>query len=154
MKRIKFETRLTQDELAEALSDPRLVSGGFGIPEEKGRPVLHIKRKGDRLKVKCELVGGVSRDNGFLEGTAMYARLKEKNGMTVFSGIIVTAPIYHTALLLLFLFFIYRCVSLGGFNPTPVILLFFSIFLFKTEFRKQGIIYTAVRRLRSLGERR
>ena len=108
--------------------------------ENKGKPILHVKEKGKRLKMKCEMIGGPTKDNGFLEGTYFLGTLGEKNGETVLNGVILTAPIYHFALALFMIFFVYRCISIGGFNPVPVILLIFSIVMFKGEFEKQGII--------------
>ena len=108
--------------------------------ENKGKPLIHVKEKGDRLRIKCEMIGGASRDNGFLEGTYFVGKLTEKDGASHLRGILLTAPIYHTILALILAFYVYRCISLGAFNPVPIILLVFSIFMFKSEFEKQGTI--------------
>ena len=95
---------------------------------------------GEKIKIKCEYKGRARKDNGFLEGTYFFGRFYEKNGVTFMKGIILTAPIYHTVLLLLFAFFIYRCIALRGFSIIPISLVLFSVFMFFEEFKKQGII--------------
>ena len=55
-------------------------------------------------------------------------------------GLIVTAPIYHLIIAALFAFFVSQCIIKGGFTPVPIILLIFSFFMFKDEFKKQSMI--------------
>ena len=115
------------------------------IEEEKydisrGKPKLHVKDYGEKVVIGCEMTERATKDNGFLEGTKFRGKIKEENGTTSIRGVILTTPIYHAALLLLFLFFIYRCISLGGISLTPIILVVFSIFMFWGEFKKQAII--------------
>jgi len=140
MKRIKLTTPLPREQILEIIKDSDLVNDRVKFDENKGKPILHIKEKGTRIRMRCEMIGGPTKDNGFLEGTYFSGKLIEKNGETILSGIIVTAPIYHTVLALFMAFFVYRCFSLGGFNPVPVFLLIFSFMMFKAEFEKQGTI--------------
>ncbi len=146
MKRIKITVPVGKDELLSVLADADGVNRGVAFDEAKGKPRLHIKESNGRLRIKCELIGGAARDNGFLEGTMLLGRIKESDGETTLSGLILTAPIYHSLLLAFFVYYIYRCISLGGFNPVPIVLLLFSIFLFKTEFSKQGMIERFIKR--------
>ena len=140
MKLIKLDSAASRDELLDVIRNSELVNDRVQFKENKGKPTLHVKDKGKRIKIKCEMVGGPTKDNGFLEGTYFLGTLKESEGRTRLRGVILTAPIYHTLLLLLTVFYAYRSISLGAFNPVPLILLIFSIFMFKGEFEKQGTI--------------
>ena len=140
MKRIKLESSASRDELLDIINNSELVNDRVKFDENKGRPLIHVKEKGERIKIKCEMVGGPTKDNGFLEGTYFVGKITENDGKTRLRGVILTAPIYHTLLALLLAFYVYRCISLGGFNPVPLILFVFSLFMFRAEFEKQGTI--------------
>lgn len=146
MKIIKLESNASQSEILDMIKDSERVNDKVKFDENKGKPLIHVKQKGDRIKIKCEMIGGPTRDNGFLEGTSFIGKLTEKNGVTHLRGVIVTAPIYHTILALILALYVYRCISLGGFNPVPLILFIFSIFLLKSEFEKQGTIERYLKR--------
>ena len=140
MKFIKLDSYTPRDELMNVIRDSELVNDRVKFDENKGKPIVHVKDNGKRLKIKCEMVGGPTKDNGFLEGTYFLGSMKEQGGVTRLRGVILTAPIYHLLLALLMAFYVYRCISLGAFNPVPIILLVFSIFMFRAEFEKQGTI--------------
>lgn len=146
MKLIKLDSTVPRDELLDVIRNSELVNDRVKFDENKGKPIVHIKDNGKRLKIRCEMIGGPSKDNGFLEGTYFIGTLKESNGLTRLRGLIVTAPIYHTFLALLVAFFVYRCISLRGFNPVPLILFIFSLVMFKGEFEKQGTIERYLKR--------
>ena len=146
MKFIKLDITASRDELLGVIRDSELVNDRVKFDENKGRPTVHVKDNGKRVKIKCEMVGGPTKDNGFLEGTYFIGALKESDGRTRLKGIILTAPVYHTLLALLTAFYAFRCISLGAFNPVPVILLIFSLFMFKGEFEKQGTIERYLKR--------
>ena len=151
MKFIKIASELSKDELLRALSDNEFVNGGVQfdgyVPEMR---VKKGKNNPDKIRITCELKNTATKDNGFLVGTYFSGKFKEKNGVTYLKGHITTAPIYHFVLSLLVVFFIYRFITLKAFNPTPVILVIFDLFLFWREFKKQGLIeryiYRAFRR--------
>ena len=140
MKLIRLESTASREAIIDMIKDHERVNDRVRFDEKKGRPRIHVKEKKERLRIKCEMVGGPTKDNGFLEGTYFVGRLSERDGVTRLSGIILTAPIYHTLLALITLFYVYRSISLGGFNPVPLILLIFSIMMFRSEFEKQGTI--------------
>ena len=140
MKRIKIDCPVSRDELLGIISNHELVNDKVKFDEKKGKPRIYVKEKGSRIKIKCEMVGGPTKDNGFLEGTYFVGKITESAGASHLRGIILTAPIYHTCIALLMAYYVFRCITLGGFNPVPLILLAFSIFLFKAEFEKQGTI--------------
>lgn len=146
MRFIKLKSGLSRDRLLDVIRDADFVNDRVKFDESKGKPVLHIKDNGKLVRMRCELIGGPTKDNGFLEGTYFCGKIAEKDESTIINGIIITAPIYHTLLLFLFAFYIYRCITLGGFNPLPLILMLFSILMFKKEFEKQGTIVKYLKR--------
>ena len=137
---VKYDIHAPLDEVKSSLRENEQIIEDEKIDTSKGFPKIHIKEKGEKIKIKCEYTGRARKDNGFLEGTYFSGKLFESDGVTKIRGIIITAPIYHTILLLLFAFFIYKCISLEAISIVPVCLVLFSIFMFLDEFRKQGII--------------
>ena len=129
-----------RESVITLLKNYERVNEGVQFDDKLGRPAIKIKESGSFITVTAKMVGGPSRDNGFIVGTFFLGKIKERDGKTKIRGIITTAPIYHLGLLGLSVLFVYKCIELGGFNPVPVILLLFSLFLFKNEFKKQGII--------------
>ena len=146
MKFIKLKSSLPRLELLDVIRDSDFVNDRVKFDEKKGRPLIHVKDNGKRVRLRCEMVGGPTKDNGFLEGTYFYGKITEKDDFTSVNGIIITAPIYHALLILLFAFYVYRCIALGGFNPLPLILVLFSLLMFKKEFEKQGTIEKYLKR--------
>lgn len=140
MKLIKLRSAASRDDVIAMLANSELVNEKVRFDENKGRPVARIKENGKRIRIRCDMIGGATRDNGFLEGTYFLGTLTEGSTGTTLKGVILTAPIYHFVLFLFMVFYVYRCISLGGFNPLPIILLIFSILMFKSEFEKQGTI--------------
>ena len=140
MKIINLDCPVSRDELISVIANSELVNDRVKFDEEKGRPRIHVKEKGNRLKIKCEMIGGPTKDNGFLEGTYFLGKLTEKNGASHLRGVILTAPIYHTFIALIMALFVLRCIQLVAFNPVPIILLVFSFMMFRKEFEKQGTI--------------
>ena len=137
---VNYKIKAPKDALLRNLGANEKLIEEEHYDTSKGIPKLHIKQNGDKIKVGCEMLGRSTKDNGFLEGTWLRGRITERDGVTTVKGVIITAPIYHAVILLLFAFFVYRCVSLGGISVTPIILIVFSAFMFAGEFKKQGII--------------
>ena len=152
MKVVKLESFASRDELLGVIKNSELVNDRVKFDENKGKPLVHVKEKGEWLRIKCEMIGGPTKDNGFLEGTYFVGKLTERDGKTRLRGIILTAPIYHTLLALLLAFYVYRCISLVAFNPVPIILLIFSLMMFKKEFDKQGTIERYLKRAQKRAE--
>ena len=141
MKFVKLTSNLSSKELLSVIKNQALVNEGVKFNEEKGRPVMKITEKNARLFIRCEMVGGPTRDNGFIVGTSFFGKITEKNGRTTVSGIITTAPLYHAAMLALVGFFIYQCFRLGGISIVPVCIALVGFLLTKDEYKKQGIIH-------------
>lgn len=140
MKIIKLDCAASRTDLLNLISNSDLVNDRVKFDEEKGKPHMHVKMKNNRIRIKCEMVGGAVKDNGFLEGTYFTGKITEKNGLSHLRGVILTAPIYHTLIALIMAFFVIKCIQLVAFNPVPIILLIFSVMMFKKEFEKQGTI--------------
>ena len=152
MKIVKLESYASRDELLGIIKNSELVNDRVKFDENKGKPLVHVKEKGEWLRIKCEMIGGSTKDNGFLEGTYFVGKLTESDGKTRLRGLILTAPIYHAILALILAFYVYRCISLGAFNPVPIILLAFSLIMFRAEFEKQGTIERYLRRAQKRAE--
>ncbi|MBQ8689229.1 MAG: hypothetical protein IJ515_02575 [Clostridia bacterium] len=154
MKFIKASTKRTPSELFDILADNERVSSGVKFADKKGgKPFMHVKQNGEKIKIKCEMMGRPTKDNGFLMGTVFYGKIKEKGGVTTVSGIILTSPIYHIIMLILAAILIVRSIMLSSISSIPILVfaIAFELMFFMDEFRKQGYIqryiYRAVRRL-------
>ena len=146
MKIFRYKINAPRDEFIAFLSDNDNVNKNIIYNEKLGKPHMHVSANGEKVRIKCEYLGGVSKDNAFIDGTKLRGKIVEKNGYTEFSGIILTAPIFHFLMLLMFSYFIGMCIIKGGFSVIPICLLVFDIFMYKDEFKKQGIIDSYVSR--------
>ena len=141
MKFVNYDIHATKEQVIDSLKENDKIIEQEKFDQSKGKPRIHIKEtKNDKIKIKCEYIGGQTRDNAFLEGTYFFGRLREKDGVTKLSGMIVTAPIYHTIIALLVIFFVYRCILLKGFSLVPIIALAFRFIILRDEFKKQNLI--------------
>ena len=141
MKLINLRSTKAPEELFNAISDNNFVSDGVKFNDNGTRPHMHVKDKGNgKLKIKCEIMGGPTKDNGFLEGTYFKGKIRKCEEGSKISGIIVTAPIFHFLLILLTVFIIVQCIYLKAFNIIPIFPLLFDIIMFRNEFKKQGYI--------------
>ena len=141
MKFINISFRAGRDEVLEMLRNNELVNKNVRFDESRGKPYIKIKeKKGDKISITCEYIGGPTKDNEFLVGTYFSGKLTEKNGVTTLRGRILTAPIYHFFLFALVVVFIIQCFRVKGFSVVPPILVGFDLIMFKSEFQKQGYI--------------
>ena len=140
MKLVKLKTSASADAVIEALSNSEAVNARVKFDEKRGKPVMHTKENGGRLKITCEMVGGPSKDNGFLIGCIFLGKIKERNGERVVSGVIMTAPIYHLLLIGFCIYFLIQSFIVGGITLVPLFGVVFTLFLFKDEYKKEGII--------------
>lgn len=151
MKFINIKLNAARDEVMSLLKNNERVNEGVRFDSQKGKPLMKFKEKNDKVKITCEMIGGPSKDNGFIVGTYFFGKITESNGTTSIKGVITTAPIYHLVMLVLFAVFILQCIKLQGFSIVPILLVIFSIFIFKDEYKKQEYIrrylYRASRRI-------
>ena len=156
MKFINLKTEKSSAELLSIISDNTRVNSGVKFADKKGgKPFMHVREKDGRLRVRCEMMGRPTRDNGFLMGTQFYGRITEKNGEATLRGIILTSPIYHLIVLALAVALIAQMIYNGSISSIPILIFAtaFEFLFFIDEFRKQGYIQRylerAVRRLES-----
>lgn len=140
MRSFKYKVNASRDELVELLSDNDKVNKGVTTEYKKGNPYMHVDTKGEKIKIRCEFIGGATKDNAFIDGTKLRGKIVEKDGYTEFRGTIMTAPIFHAILILMFAAFVVMCIVKQGFNVVPICLVVFDIFMYKDEFKKQNII--------------
>ena len=67
-------------------------------------------------------------------------KITEKNGKTEIKGVITTALVFHLMLAVMVAVFVAVCIAKRGFNVVPICLIVFDVFMYKDEFKKQGII--------------
>ena len=137
---VNYKINAKREEVLGVMRDSDRVVFEENYDTSHGKPKMHIKERNKSVKIKCEMTGRPTKDNGFLEGTYFLGGIKERGGVCHIRGLILTAPIYHLAFIAIFAYFIYLCFTIGGFSPIPVILTVFDIFMFKDEFRKQRLI--------------
>lgn len=140
MKFVNLRAAAPREAVMEAIRSSGKVNEHVKFDERYGRPQMKLRERGNTVYVTCEMVGGPTRDNGFLIGTYFLGRIKEREGECRLSGVITTAPIYHLALIAFCVYFLVQSFIIGGITLVPLILVPFSLYLFKGEFRKQGII--------------
>lgn len=140
MKFISIKSSASRDSILDAVKNSERVNSGVKFDEKRGRPIIKVKERGTQLYLTCEMVGGHTKDNGFVIGTFFLGSLKERDGVARLSGIIMTAPFYHLVLIGFCIYFLIQSFIVGGITLVPIILVIFSWFIFKDEFKKQGII--------------
>lgn len=146
MKFIDLSITVPKDELLSVMSKNDVVNEGVTFKEESGKPHMYLTTKNESVRIKCKILGMTTNDNGFIVGTYFKGKLSEKEGVTRLKGVIVTSPIYHIVFSLLVFFFVYRCISLGAISVMPICLIAVSYFLFRGEYKKQGIIRSYIYR--------
>lgn len=140
MRSFRYKVNASRDELVELLSDNDKVNKGVNTEYKKGSPHMHVDANGEKIKIRCEFIGGATKDNAFIDGTKLRGKIIEKDGYSEFRGTIMTAPIFHAILILMFAAFVVMCIVKQGFNVVPICLVVFDIFMYKDEFKKQNII--------------
>ena len=152
MKFVNIDFSASRPEVLSMIANNEIVNQRVRIDNSRGKPVITVNEKGkNRIKISCKLVGGPTKDNGFVQGTTLSGTLIEKNGVTKLRGVITTEPIYHFFFLVMIALFIVQCFRLRGISFLPPTLAVFDVFMFKNEFKKQGYIkrylYRVARRL-------
>ena len=148
MKLIDIRTDLPKEKLLELLRDNDFVNGGVKFEEKLGKPFMHVKEKNDnKIRITCELTGRATKDDSFfILGTYFKGRITESEGETRLRGHIITAPIYHLVWLALVVLFVLQCFRVGGFSVVPICLVVINLFMFRNEYKKQGLIERYIKR--------
>ena len=136
---VNYKINAEKKELLNVLYNNELVTDGMNFGK-CGKVRMHFKSKNDRIDMRCEYTERATKDNDFLGGTFFKGRVSEKDGVTSLRGIILTAPLYHLAMLALFIYFIIKCISMKAISVVPICIVIFSILVFKDEFAKQSIM--------------
>ncbi len=137
---VNYKINAPRDLILSNLKNNDLVVGEENYDLSRGKPRMHIKEKGNKIKIKCEMTERPTKDNGFLEGTYFIGSVKTVGETSKLSGIILTAPIYHAVFLVLFAIIIFQAISIGGIPITALFLVLADIIMFTSEFRKQSLI--------------
>ncbi len=137
---VNYKINAEKELVLENLKNNELVVSEENFDLSKGKPKMHIKDKGERLKIKCEMTERATKDNGFLEGTYFIGSLKMEGDTSKIKGIILTAPIYHTIFFIMFAFVIAQAIIIGGIPITGIFLLLADMIMFSSEFKKQTLI--------------
>ena len=150
MKTVNILTKKSKDEVLDFLNNNDKVNENVRFDDKKGgRPYMHIKERDGRLKIRCEMVGRPTKDNGFvIMGTVFNGNIKEKNGVTQITGIATTSVIYHIIMSLLAVFLL---ISIFAFDMYQLIAILvcviaFEFIFFYDEFKKQGYIVRYIER--------
>jgi hypothetical protein len=137
---VNYDISAPIELLASNIKDNDKIVAEENYNLKNGKPKMHVKRKGDRLKIKCEMTELGTKDNGFLEGTYFLGSIKENGGRSSVKGVILTAPIYHFVFLVLLGIVIYQSITMVAIPITAIFLVLFDLMMFKGEFRKQSLI--------------
>ena len=143
MKLINIRTDKSASELLSMIRDNARVNEGVKFADKKGgKPFMHVRERDGNLRIKCEMMGRPTKDNGFLMGTAFYGRITEKDGATSIKGILLTSPLYHAVVLILAIALITQMIYSGSVSSIPILVFAtaFEFLFFTDEFRKQGYI--------------
>ena len=155
MTRVNISTAHSKGEVLSFIKDNNKVNDGVRFDDKYDRkPLMHISENNGKLKIRCEMIGGPTKDNGFLAGTVFRGKITEQDGVSTIKGLITTSVIYHIVLLaLIALVFVQMFVhSAYGLISVLIFAIGFEIMFFKDEFKKQGYIKRylerAVRRMK------
>ena len=140
MQFVNYKIDAPRDEVISFLKDSNAVCEQEKFDTSRGSPRIHVDLHDENLKLVCEMVDAPTRDRDFKLGTKFRGRIFQKGETTYIKGVILTAPIYHAALMILFAYFIYRCITLIAISVVPICILIFDIFMFWGEFKKQKVI--------------
>ncbi|MBQ8320775.1 MAG: hypothetical protein IJX92_00230 [Clostridia bacterium] len=137
---VNYKIDADRELLLSNIMNNDLVVSEENYDTANGKPKMHIKSKGNRLKIKCEMTERPTKDNAFLEGTYFLGSLTQKGQSSRIRGLIMTAPIYHSIFLALLVVVICQAIIVKGIPVTAIFLVLFDLMMFKGEFGKQSLI--------------
>ena len=150
MKSINISTRKSKQEVLDFLNNNDKVNENVRFNDKKGgTPHMYIKESNGKLKIKCEMVGRPTKDNGFaVMGTVFHGKITEKDGETVISGIATTSVIYHVFMFFLAAFLIFSIFAYGAYPLIAILVCVVAceFIFFGDEFKKQGYIVRYIER--------
>ena len=137
---INYKIDAPREDVLSYLRDSNAVCEQEKFDTSRGTPRVHVDLRDEKLKLVCEMLDAPTKDRDFKMGTVFRGRIFQRGETTFIKGAIFTAPIYHAFLIILFAYFIYRCILLKGISLVPICILIFDVFMFWGEFKKQSII--------------
>ncbi len=140
MKFLNYSINADIDTVKSFIFDNEKSVIGVQTNEKRGKPRMHVRLKNERIRMNCEYTGKATRDNDFIGGTHLFGKFFERDGKTFLRGIVVTAPLFHIAMAVLFAYFVYRCIMLGAISIVPICIVVFSVVMFWEEYSKQKVI--------------
>ena len=140
MKFVNFKIQTSREAFLNTVRDNRIVNDGIAPREDGAVPTAEVKEGKHLVRIRCRMVGGASRDNGFFFGTYFKGSVKEKEDGLHVRGLIVTEPILHLAWLAIVIYFITVCFRVGGISLIPIFLSLLFYFVFKPEYQKQSVL--------------
>ena len=150
MKSVNVSTNKSKEEVLAFLRNNDKVNENVRFNDKKGgTPYMHIKEKDGRLKIKCEMVGRPTKDNGFvIMGTSFHGRVTEKDGQTQIVGIATTSVIYHVIMSLLVVFLVFCIIAFHMYQLLAILacVIACEFIFFNDEFKKQGYIIRYIER--------
>lgn len=150
MKFVNVTTSKTKDEVLAFLNNCDKVNENVVFKDKKGgKPHMHIKEKNGRLKIKCEMVGRPTKDNGFvIMGTSFHGSITERDGQTTIKGIATTSVVYHVMMSLLAAFVIFFILKYQMYQLLAILACAVAceFIFFGDEFKKQGYITRYIER--------
>ena len=149
---VNLKTSVKKEEVLSFLSDNKKVNANVRFDDKQGIPFMHVKENDSSVHIKCEMMGGPSKDNAFLVGTYFKGKIKEVDGETHLKGVIVTAPIYHLVWFALLCVMIWQCIYHVAISAMPILFIAFEVIMFSKEFKKQGYIKRYLHRAFSRAE--
>ena len=141
MKFVNFKINTTRERFLDTVRDNRIVNDGMAPSEDGASPTALVKEGKHLVRIRCRMVGGASRDNGFFFGTYFKGTVKEKEDGLHVRGLIVTEPIIHIFWLAIVIYFIIVCFQVGGISLIPIFLSLLLYFVFKPEYKKQNVLF-------------
>lgn len=150
MKFVNITTCKGKEEVLAFLNDNDKVNENVRFNDKKGGvPHMYIKEKDGKLKIKCEMVGRPTKDNGFaIMGTQFRGRIAEKDGETHIKGVATTSVVYHVIMSMLAAFIIYAIFAFGLPQLLAILacVIACEFIFFYDEFKKQGYITRYIER--------
>lgn len=140
MKFINIHAACTKEEYLETVRDNRVVNAGVRFSEDNSYPTAEVKTGRRSVRIRCRMVGGATRDNGFFFGTFFFGTLREREDGCRLRGVIVTEPLVHLIWLAVVVYYIITCIRIGGISLIPIFLSLLMFFMFRPEYKKQGIL--------------
>ncbi len=142
MKFVNFKIPTNREAVLSTVSDFRLVNQKLKSADGEPAPGVTVKKLGENLfRIRCNYIGGPTKDDGFVEGTFFLGFAKNVENGCRMKGIILTEPVFHVIFSVLFVFLLVKSIMASAIPVMPLCLLAFVIFMLRKEYKKQNMLY-------------